>query len=70
MVTWLLSQAMGSLRRIFRLQMIEENGFLPGYPGKGGRGTAPDYVGKFYYGSFPDAFQWGVSASTYQMGEC
>ena len=47
-------------------QLIEDNGYLPGFPGKGGRGTAPDYLGKFYYGSFPEDFQWGVATSAYQ----
>ena len=47
-------------------QLIEEKGYIRGYPGNGGRGTAPDYVGKFYNGSFPDNFKWGVAMSTYQ----
>lgn len=29
----------------------------------GGRGTAPDYVGKFYHGTFPEGFHWGVVGS-------
>ena len=44
-------------------QLIQENGFVRGYPGLGGRGTAPDYVGKFYYGSFPERFKWGLDTS-------
>ena len=46
-------------------QLIKEKGYIRGYPGIGGRGTAPDYVGKFYNGSFPDNFKWGVAMSTY-----
>ena len=58
------------LPKILRLmyiffQIIEENGYIPGYPGKGGRGTAPDYVGKFFNGSFPENFKWGVAMSMY-----
>lgn len=43
--------------------MVAENGYKPGYPAIGGRGTAPDYVGKFYYDTFPVGFQWGVGGS-------
>ncbi|KAH3891376.1 hypothetical protein DPMN_015475 [Dreissena polymorpha] len=41
-------------------QLIEENGFKKGYPGIGGRGTAPAEEGKFYFGTFPVNFLWGV----------
>ena len=50
----------------FEPQLIAENAYLPGYPGIGGRGTAPDYVGKFLYGTFPQDFQWGVGTSAFQ----
>lgn len=46
-------------------QLIEENGYQPGYPASGGRGTAPDFVGKFYYNKFPGDFEWGVASSAY-----
>ncbi|KAL4223206.1 hypothetical protein ACF0H5_016678 [Mactra antiquata] len=42
-------------------QMVTENGYKPGYTAKGGRGTAPDYVGKFYLDTFPHNFMWGIS---------
>lgn len=42
------------------------NGYRPGYPDKGGRGTAPDSVGKFYYDTFPENFEWGVGTTAYQ----
>ncbi|XP_060578197.1 lactase/phlorizin hydrolase-like [Ruditapes philippinarum] len=48
-------------------QMVAENGFKPGYPAIGGRGTAPDFVGKFYYDTFPEDFQWGIATSAYQV---
>jgi len=41
-------------------QLIDENGFKKGYPGIGGRGTAPDYMGKFLHASFRDGFMWGA----------
>jgi len=47
-------------------QLIAENGYLPGYPSIGGRGTAPDYVGKFYYNTFPEDFEFGVATEAYQ----
>lgn len=40
--------------------MVSENGFVPGFPGVGGRGTAPDFLGKFYHNTFPREFDWGV----------
>ena len=48
-------------------QVIQENGFLPGYTGAGGRGTAPEYEDEFYYGTFPADFKWGASSSSYQI---
>lgn len=51
---------------LHKLQLVSENGFKPGYPTIGGRGTAPDYVGKFYHAMFPDDFDWGVSTAAYQ----
>jgi lactase-phlorizin hydrolase len=42
----------------FYKQLVTENGFLPGYPGDGGRGTAPEYESRFYYDVFPDDFVW------------
>ena len=41
-------------------QIIRDNGYLPGFPHIGGRGTAPDYLGKIYYGQFPEDFRWGI----------
>ncbi|XP_052799781.1 lactase/phlorizin hydrolase-like [Mya arenaria] len=41
-------------------QLISENAFTKGYPGIGGRGTAPDYVGKTLKGIFPPDFVWGM----------
>lgn len=46
--------------------MVKDNGYKPGYPAIGGRGTAPDYVGKFYYDTFPEGFEWGIATSAYQ----
>ncbi|XP_052245872.1 lactase/phlorizin hydrolase-like isoform X2 [Dreissena polymorpha] len=48
-------------------QLVEENGFKPGYNARGGRGTAPDYVGKFLYGQFPADFEWSAGTSAYQI---
>lgn len=48
------------------VQMVADNGFKPGYPAIGGRGTAPDFVGKFYYNTFPEDFEWGIATSAYQ----
>ena len=48
------------------LQLITDNGFKHGYPGIGGRGTAPDHEGKFYFDTFPKDFDWGVATSAYQ----
>lgn len=49
------------------LQVVTENGYKPGFTGIGGRGTAPDYVGKFYYDQFPDDFEWGIGTSAFQI---
>ncbi|XP_060595948.1 lactase/phlorizin hydrolase-like [Ruditapes philippinarum] len=46
-------------------QLIDENGYKPGYPALGGRGTAPDFVGKFYYDKFQEDFEWGVASAAY-----
>ena len=51
----------------FYKQLIMENGFLPGYPGDGGRGTAPEYESRFYYDVFPDDFVWSSATSAYQI---
>lgn len=48
-------------------QLVAENGYKPGYPAKGGRGTAPDFVGKFYYNTFPDDFEWGIGTAAYHV---
>lgn len=50
--------------RVF--QLISENAYVPGFPAVGGRGTAPDYLGKFYYDTFPRDFEWGVGTSAFQ----
>lgn len=52
---------------LFYKQLIKEHGFLPGYPGKGGRGTAPAYVDEFYYDTFPENFVWSSATSAYQI---
>lgn len=46
--------------------MIAENGYLPGYPAVGGRGTAPAYTTQFYNDTFLSDFDWGVGTSAYQ----
>ncbi|WAR02824.1 LPH-like protein, partial [Mya arenaria] len=43
-------------------QLISENAFTKGYPGIGGRGTAPDYVGKTLKGIFPPDFVWDAGS--------
>lgn len=54
------------LTSLLHFKLIAENGYVPGYPGIGGRGTAPDYVGKFYYDTFPEDFEWSIGNSAYQ----
>lgn len=51
----------------FYKQLIQEHGFLPGYPGKGGRGTAPEYEHGIYYDTFPDGFVWSTATAAYQV---
>ncbi|WAR02821.1 LPH-like protein [Mya arenaria] len=48
-------------------QIVAEHGYQVGYPAIGGRGTAPDYVGKFLKGKFPTGFMWGAATSAYQV---
>ncbi|VDI62105.1 lactase-phlorizin hydrolase, partial [Mytilus galloprovincialis] len=51
----------------FYKQLVTENGYIPGYRGDGGSGTAPDYVDEFYYDVFPDDFEWSSATSAYQI---
>ncbi|XP_076107988.1 lactase/phlorizin hydrolase-like isoform X2 [Mytilus galloprovincialis] len=51
----------------FYKQLIKEHGFRPGFPGKGGRGTAPAYENQFYYDVFPEKFVWSSATSAYQI---
>lgn len=51
----------------FYKQVIEENGFKPGYPGKGGRGLAPEHEEGIYYDLFPEEFVWSSATAAYQV---
>ncbi|XP_052075415.1 lactase/phlorizin hydrolase-like [Mytilus californianus] len=51
----------------FYKQLIKEHGFRPGFPGKGGSGTAPAYENQFYYDVFPEKFVWSSATSAYQI---
>ena len=48
----------------FNSQMVTENGYISGFPAVGGRGPAPESVGKFYHNTFPEYFGWGVNTRT------
>lgn len=47
------------------LQIIKDNGYLSGFPSVGGRGSAPEYFGEFYFGHFSKKFRWGVVSTSY-----
>lgn len=51
----------------FYSQLIKENGFLRGYTGVGGRGTAPDHEEGIYYDTFPEDFAWSTATAAYQV---
>lgn len=48
-------------------QLVQENGFSPGYTGEGGRGTAPTHEQGIYYDTFPEDFVWSTATAAYQV---
>nr|XP_022342919.1 uncharacterized protein LOC111136393 isoform X1 [Crassostrea virginica] len=48
-------------------QLVQENGFSPGYTGEGGRGTTPTHEQGIYYDTFPEDFVWSTATAAYQV---
>ncbi|XP_061162617.1 lactase/phlorizin hydrolase-like, partial [Saccostrea echinata] len=51
----------------FYKQLIQENGFQPGYTGKGGRGIAPAHENGIFYDTVPEDFAWITATAAYQV---